>query len=791
MINMVNDANTYYPIVLYYKATTWQYVWQGPAVAYGKSAQFSQVFPPGTRFGGIRLVRSSDNKIVASRYPSAGEQWTIDNVNSQAIFAWVDAQNNIYVNRFGPSGTYTTSNSIAFNSAYPYLKTSDVIYPYVTVTDASKKPVAYKSSNLVGATSYSANQNQPTTTNFFALNTYVSSPGVGNALDVSGWTFTCTQRGKETLTATAAAGTTVPAGTTVYFICLDNAAMQTIVFSPSGNTFVSTMATTNNNNVKALAGPITGAVATGYLALSQYGESSCQSTSQVTIYSALGQCVQTGLSRSVIKSATTSNSVYTFVGTDFASINCDPATAGPGLESDSLDTATTVCVASPQKNAFLTATYAAALPPVPAGQLAKYSYADAATCASGTAAPLQATYFAPTCSVYFGRAYQEEMCAANVTVASTTGGFFMQRFYGAPGCTDTPLVTRFYQLNVCGQMTDSGSFKYVSNMIAGSVTLFQLESYDSNDCSGNPTSSSLAGTYYAELIVSQANTTQLCDPTGLADPGLGFVSVVYAQVLAFSSGWGQARFNTYGACNTLNTTRLFSGVQYTSGCVKDADTASNYLSVAGCGNGNTGVGTSNSFATTVTATIAFQGVDLATARSAAFQAPFIQALAAYAGVAASTVSIASVTPVQGSRRRRALLQNGPLNIIVVINNVRNNNIPALNRVLANAGPAIINALLPLFLGLALYIAPVTTATSAFWTPGVIAGVVIAGVVVIVLIVLLSVLIPRMQHYRQAQVFGQGYSNQTPPAQFYGSSPQAQVPQQMEAGVQMGGKMVSF
>jgi hypothetical protein len=49
----------------------------------------------------------------------------------------------------------------------------------------------------------------------------------------------------------------------------------------------------------------------------------------------------------------------------------------------------------------------------------------------------------------------------------------------------------------------------------------------------------------------------------------------------------------------------------------------------------------------------------------------------------------------------------------------------------------------------------------------------------------------MQQYRQAQVFGQGYPNQTPPAQFYGSSPQAQVPQQMEAGVQMAGKTVSF
>ena len=504
----------------------------------------------------------------------------------------------------------------------------------------------------------------------------------------------------------------------------------------------------------------------------------------MTTYYALGQCVQTGLRQSLIKSATVSNGVVSFVGTDFASTNCDANTAGPGLESEGLDTASTACQPSPTKTSFLTATYATALPLPPAGQLAKYSYADAATCSSG-ALPLQATYFRPqTCSAYYGNAYQQELCAANVTISSSTGGFLIQRFYDSAGCQAAPLVTKFYQLNVCGQMVDTGSFQYVSKALAGAVTVFQRITYTSNDCSGYPTSSSLSGTYYAEYIVSQANTTMICDPTGLNDPGMGFVTVVYAPVLGFSSGWGVGRFSSQAACTTLNTTRLFSGTQYTSGCVKDADTASNFIAVAGCGSGNP-------TATTVTYTYTFQGVSVATAQSPAFQNTYVLALAAYVGVPASSVAIASVTAVSGGNRRRGrrvLLQSG-VNIVVAIQAL-NNNLAALKNLLANAGPAIVNALAPAFTDLSVLMVPAPAPPTTSWaTPGAIAGVVVAGAVALSLIVLLSVFIPRMQSRRGAPVFGPGFApgqpQQVPPGAFSSSSPQ-----QLETGVQMGVQAVS-
>ena len=160
------------------------------------------------------------------------------------------------------------------------------------------------------------------------------------------------------------------------------------------------------------------------------------------------------------------------------------------------------------------------------------------------------------------------------------------------------------------------------------------------------------------------------------------------------------------------------------------------------------------------------------------------------GVPLSSVSVTSVTT-----------QGACVNVAVAIVAV-NLNLGPLDGLLASAGPAIINALAPLYPGISLCAAPTSPTSptpptpapsSTSWaTPGNISGVVIGGVVAIVLIVLLSVLIPHMQHYRQAQVFGQGFQSQQPqqlpPGAFYTSSA---APQQMEAGVQMGGKVVSF
>jgi hypothetical protein len=67
--------------------------------------------------------------------------------------------------------------------------------------------------------------------------------------------------------------------------------------------------------------------------------------------------------------------------------------------------------------------------------------------------------------------------------------------------------------------------------------------------------------------------------------------------------------------------------------------------------------------------------------------------------------------------------------------------------------------------------------------------VVGGAAAITLIVLLSVFIPRMQHYQQAQVFGHGFpqmqQQQVPPGAFFSSA------HQEESGVQVGGKEMSF
>ena len=189
-------------------------------------------------------------------------------------------------------------------------------------------------------------------------------------------------------------------------------------------------------------------------------------------------------------------------------------------------------------------------------------------------------------------------------------------------------------------------------------------------------------------------------------------------------------------------------------------------------------------------------MSLATAQSAAFKAKYVLTLAAYVDVPASSVSITSVTQrgSSSSSRRRALLQSGGVNVNVAIV-AANSNVAALNRLLRNAGPVIVTALAAGFPGLTLYVAPPPAPPSTSWaTPGAIAGVVVGGAVAITLIVLLSVFIPRIQHYRQAQVFGQGFpqqvqmQQQVPPGAFTSSAQQG-----AQAGVQTqtGGKVVSF
>jgi hypothetical protein len=391
---------------------------------------------------------------------------------------------------------------------------------------------------------------------------------------------------------------------------------------------------------------------------------------------------------------------------------------------------------------------------------------------AGTA-PLQVdSYAAPgTCSNFYGNAYQNEHCSSGYhTWNSTSGGYMLQSFYSSAGCQGTITNALNFQLNVCGQWSDSGSYKFVPKPLAGSVTAFQAVMYASNDCSGNPVTPSLSGTFHAENVVSQANTTMICAPTGLNNPNFAYVTVVFTPLSGAASGFSFARYNSRSSCNAEDNTKFFMARRLygVGGCFKDAETASNYISVAGCLAGNT-------VPKTLTYTYAFQGVSVATAQSAKFTSNLILAAAAYWGVPASRVSITSVTSVAGSRRRM-LQSGGVVNVNVAVVAV-NMNVEMLTNLLAGSGLVFVNALAPLFPGFSLYVPPLAATSSTSWaTPGNIAGVVIGGVVVITFIVLLSVFIPRIQHYRywQAPIFGHGFPLHTQQQQ----QQQQQGPQQV-------------
>jgi hypothetical protein len=263
------------------------------------------------------------------------------------------------------------------------------------------------------------------------------------------------------------------------------------------------------------------------------------------------------------------------------------------------------------------------------------------------------------------------------------------------------------------------------------------------------------------------------------------VTVLKAQVSGSTSGYNFARYNTLAACNAADLSGYFMSRRFygVGGCFKDAETASNAIAVAGCSVGNT-------VPTTLTYTYAFQGVSVAAAQSATFTSNCILALAAYWGVPASRVSITSVTAAVAGTRRTLLQSSGAVNVNVALVAL-NMNVTLLNKFLPPAGAVVVNALAPLFPGFSLYNAPVAApapSSTAWATPGAIAGVVVGGAAAITLIVLLSVFIPRMQHYQQAQVFGHGFpqqQQQVPPGAFFSSA------HQEESGVQVGGKEMSF
>ena len=297
--------------------------------------------------------------------------------------------------------------------------------------------------------------------------------------------------------------------------------------------------------------------------------------------------------------------------------------------------------------------------------------------------PIAATYYNPTCSIYYGNAYQINLCAANTTVTSTTGGFFLQRYYNSAGCQAAPISTSFYQLNVCGQEQDTGSVMYTALPYAAGIignTAFAKITYTSNDCSGIG-SSPFKGTYYGKSLDTVGNTTERCIPTGSPDANVAFKSTLYSTTLAFTSGYGTARFSSQASCNQLTTTQLFSGVAYADGCTHDPNTVSNYLAPGGCPSAFT-------TPTTQSYTQTFAGITVAEGQSTSFRTQFTSAMATYLGLPMTSVVI---TNVAASAGRRLLQGSSGVSVAFTVTASRGS-ITALNTLVSASGQTVVNAL---------------------------------------------------------------------------------------------------
>ena len=383
----------------------------------------------------------------------------------------------------------------------------------------------------------------------------------------------------------------------------------------------------------------------GFLQLLQYTDAAC-TTTPIQQDIQLGVCSQSDTSNSIIYggyyySGDPVNPAFTyFSGTTYASSTCIGSTATNttvGSMADWIDT--TVKCLFIQPGAYITANYVATLPVLPVGQLALYQYTSQASCNAATPSGLSTvTYFPATCSNAAGTprtgTYQTPLCAANSVVTSTTGGFAILRYYNTPTCSNLPTATTFYQLNVCGQQANNGSTKIVPAVLA-TQTLFVQNQYSSNDCSGTPLNTQTGG-YYNARINAIGNTSTICAPSNLGDPTVAFVTVMQAPTIGNSQGYSTYQYSGGAAsCTAAIPTKLFSGVTYSTGCLVDSGTASQYITNGGCAITNTGA--------TLSVNQVMTGVTVAQAQGAAFQAKFISSIANYIGIASSGIAITGVT----------------------------------------------------------------------------------------------------------------------------------------------------
>ena len=208
----------------------------------------------------------------------------------------------------------------------------------------------------------------------------------------------------------------------------------------------------------------------------------------------------------------------------------------------------------------------------PANTQGNLIWTTAAACNAGiTTTGLYAAMYqtAPTaaqqCTSNNNQAYS---CPGAFT--STTGGFFVQRFFATAGCTGSPLQTNAMQLGVCTTQsvtTGTASSSFVAVPQPHGQTRFTATYFI-----GSATCARGTGVTVQNVNLG-FNTTTCKRVTGAMSPmnvptGSAFYSVSFATTMGFTSGIGQISYTTSAGCAaaTLTTASSISVISTASVC---------------------------------------------------------------------------------------------------------------------------------------------------------------------------------------------------------------------------------
>ena len=153
---------------------------------------------------------------------------------------------------------------------------------------------------------------------------------------------------------------------------------------------------------------------------------------------------------------------------------------------------------------------------------------------------------------------------------STTGGFFLQNYYAAAGCTGTPLQSMAMQMGVCqvqSTSTQAASALFFPVTKPNGMTQFNVTYF-----MGSATCSTGTG------VVKQSssaglNTTSCKKVAGVSAPanvptGAAFYSISFATTIGFTSGYSVVQYTTAAGCaaSTLTTASSLSFISSASVC---------------------------------------------------------------------------------------------------------------------------------------------------------------------------------------------------------------------------------